>query len=77
MAQEPTDNATGAAEPVQLCTGRDRSRSRLLTVGETAGTVPPLAEPKDWKEVDAIIREERAERYWHRFGCGPRSAVRE
>ena len=60
MAQEPTDNATGAAETVQLCAGKDGVRSHLLTVGETAGAVPPLEEPRDWKEMEAII--ERKER---------------
>lgn len=36
---------------------------RLPTVAETAGAVRPLAAPKDWKEVEAIIRDEVAERY--------------
>lgn len=36
---------------------------RLPTVAETAGAVKPLAAPKDWKEVEAIIRDEVAERY--------------
>lgn len=36
---------------------------RLPTVAETAGAVPPLSPSKDWKEVEAIIRDEVAERY--------------
>lgn len=34
---------------------------RPLTVEETTGAVPPLVHSKDWKEVEAIIREEVAE----------------
>jgi hypothetical protein len=58
MAQKLTDNATGAGEPMQPCTGKDRSRSQLLTVDETAGAVPPLAELTNWREVESIVREE-------------------
>lgn len=35
---------------------------RLPTVAETAGVVPRLDPPKDWKEVEAIVRDEVVER---------------
>lgn len=38
-------------------------QGRLPTVAETAGAVMPLAQSKDWKEMEAIIREEVAEHY--------------
>jgi hypothetical protein len=38
-------------------------QGRLPTVAETAAAVTPLAQPKDWKKMEAIIREEVVERY--------------
>lgn len=38
-------------------------QGRLLTVAETAGAVAPLMPPKDWKEIETIVRDEVAERY--------------
>jgi hypothetical protein len=43
--------------------GRIAIQGRILTVVETAGSVAPLASPMEWKEVEAIVREEVAEHY--------------
>ena len=40
---------------------------RLPTVAETAGAVPPLAQPKEWKEMEATIRDEVAARYQQQY----------
>jgi hypothetical protein len=36
-------------------------RRRGLTVEESAGSVPALNPPRDWKEIEAIVEEEIAQ----------------
>lgn len=38
-------------------------RGKLLTVAETAGAVTPLTPTRDWKEIEAIAREDVAQRH--------------
>lgn len=38
-------------------------QGRLPSVMETAGAVSPLAEPKSWKEMEAIVRDDVAQHY--------------
>lgn len=60
------------AEPgkVELAVSRDGAitiQGRLPTVAEMAGSVPPLKPELSWDEVEAIVRDERAEQYQNKF----------
>lgn len=58
MASEPS-----LVEIAVLADGRITIQGRLPTVAETAGVVSPLESPKDWKEIEAIVRDEISEHY--------------
>lgn len=52
---------------VELSVQEDGSiviQGRLPTVAETAGVVPKLEPAKDWKEIEATVRDDVAECYW-------------
>ncbi len=54
------------ASMVQLSLQQNGSitiRGRLPTVAETAGVITPLTPPREWKEIEATVRDEVAERY--------------
>ena len=50
-------------EMAVLADGRIAIQGRLPTVAETAGAVAPLEPQKDWKEIEAIVMDDVAERY--------------
>jgi AbrB family looped-hinge helix DNA binding protein len=45
-------------------------RLEYQTVKDVSGKVPPLHPPLDWKEVEQIVKEERAERYREKMRRG-------
>lgn len=54
-------------EMVVQADGRVAIQGKLPTVAEMAGSVEPLDSSKDWKEIEAIAKEEMANRYHEKF----------
>lgn len=54
-------------EMVVQADGRIAIQGKLPTVAEMAGSVKPLEPSMDWKEMEAIAREEITNRYHEKF----------